>query len=378
MKILFLCSRLEMGGAERQMCLLAAGLQARGHQVQVAVFYPGGPLASFLASAGVAVHCLDKAGRYDLLPTAWRLRRLIRAWRPQVLHAYLDTPNLLAAALHPFTPGLKVVWGLRTSRMDFSRYDRFAGQAHRQLPRLARWADLVLLNSRAGAAYHQELGIPGSKMRVIPNGIDTDLYRFDPQGRQALRKEWGLDDRHFLAGLVGRLDPVKDHQSLIQAAATLRTDWPHLRLVMVGSGDRDYSALLERQARELGMDHLIIWAGQRHDLPPIYSALEVCVLPSAYGEGFANALGEAMACGRPCLATRVGDSALVLGQDALLIPPQDPAALAAALGRLRALEPASRQSLGDHLRRRVEENFSLPVMVSATEQALLDLLEPRP
>ena len=133
MRVTLLTRSLERGGAERQLSWLAQGLAQRGHQVNVLSFYPGGGLEGELRAGGVPIWSPGKSGRWDLLGFGQRLIALLRRLQPQVLYSFLDTPNLVAAWLSPFLPGTRIVWGIRASDMDLTRYGDFARLAHRSL-----------------------------------------------------------------------------------------------------------------------------------------------------------------------------------------------------------------------------------------------------
>jgi glycosyltransferase involved in cell wall biosynthesis len=373
-RITLLTRSLELGGAERQLCLLARGLRERGHAVAVVSFYPGGPLTAMLDEAGVAVASPGKAGRWDLPGFAVRLAGLLRARAPEVVYSFLDTPNLAAAWLKPWLKGAKVVWGLRASDMDLSRYDWFARLMGRLPAFSAASADLIIVNSRAGAEQAGLRGLPMAKLTVIPNGIDTARFRPDPAAGRLWRARWGVAEGEDLVGLAARLDPMKDVPTFLGAAAIMREARPGSRFVVVGGGPADYAQGLEALGRELGLTGALTWAGAQTDMPGVMNALDLCVLSSAFGEGFPNVVGEAMACQVPCLVTKVGDAAWVVGEPDLAVPPRQPEELALAALAVLAQTPEQRAALGQRLRARVADNFSLEGMVAATERALAGVL----
>lgn len=375
MKIALLIRCLELGGAERQLSLLAQGLMERGHQVSVLVFYGGGPLEADLSSAGVPMVDLAKAGRWDLAGVALRLRAWLQRERPQVLYSFLDTPNLMAAWLGPLCPGLKVVWGVRASDMDLSRYDWFARLSHGLLGLSARGAAAIIANSRSGAALLEGRGWPSAKLRVIPNGIDLARFHPDPGAGARVRAQWDVDPAAPLMGLVARLDPMKDHPTFLKAAALILAQRPQARLVCVGGGPRPLAQALAAQAQALGLGQALIWAGSRQDMPAVYNALDICLLTSAFGEGLPNAVAEAMATAKPCVVTAVGDAAWLLGRPELAAPIGDAAGLAQRCLDLLALPSAERERLGRELRQRVEREFSLERMVEQTERVLMEVAE---
>ena len=150
-------------------------------------------------------------------------------------------------------------------------------------------------------------------MAVIPNGIDTSRFREMPGSGARLRALWGVRDDQILIGLVGRLDYMKDHPTFLRAAAKLTHHNDSVRFVCVGGGPISYAAQLKDLSSELGLHDRIVWAGDQDDMPSVYSALDLLVSSSS-GEGFSNVIGEAMACGVPCVVTDVGDSALIVGE----------------------------------------------------------------
>jgi glycosyltransferase involved in cell wall biosynthesis len=330
-KILFLIRSLEVGGAERQLVNLARTLSAQGHAIGVAVFRSGGELAAGLEGSGVRVHDLQKRGRWDLFGFVGQLVRLVRKERPDILHGYLVTANLLTLVCKAFVPGLKVVWGVRASDMNLARYDWLA-RVEFWLSRVAaRWADLIVSNSTAGQDWHIAQGYPAERLRMIPNGIDTSRFHEDRAARRIQRAEWGVANEESLVGLIGRLDPMKDHANFLHAAALAQREAGDMRFVCIGDGPADYRARLEDLSTALGIGERVIWVRHCASMVAAYNALDVGVNASAFGEGFSNAIAEAMACGVPIAATSVGDNARLVGDAGRVVPPSDSKALAQAI-----------------------------------------------
>lgn len=370
MRLMLAIPSLERGGAEAQFVRLVNGLRRKGHQVCAVVLGSGGPFGRQMEGPA---HCLGKDSRLGLPFAVGKLAALAWRERPEVYYGLLPMPNLMGAALKILRPGLRLVFGLRASDMRLADY----GMASRVVTRLetaaAGLADLVVCNSEAGRSHAISRGVAPGKLRVAHNGIDTARCRPDRALGLPLRGSWGVGAQQPLIGLVARLDPMKDHENFLQAAALVARSRPEARFVCVGGGPREYADGLRRQAQSLGLGEKLIWTGALGDMPAVYNALDLLCLSSAYGEGFPNVLGEALACGVPCVTTDVGDAALVVGGTGAVAPRRDPEALAAAL--LAQLERLERE--GDGLRRacraRVEENFSVERMVETTEALLLGL-----
>ena len=301
---------------------------------------PQGPLARRLDEARVPVHPFPISALYGARTArqGMRLARFLRATRADVFHAHDFYSNVFGI---PFArlAGVPRVVG---SRRWWEGPER-AGQ--RVANRLAcRLAHAVLANSgRVGALVAGE-GIPAGRVGVVPNFVDEDAFRPPPPALLgAWREELGIAPGQPVVGIVANLHPVKDHASLLRAAALLRAEWPGLRVVVAGGGD---PAPLRALAAALGIAEAVCFAGARPSAPSLHHLFDVSVLCSR-SEGLPNSILEAMAAGRPVVATRVGavPDAVTDGVTGLLVPPGDPAALAAALATLLR-DPARREAMG--------------------------------
>jgi glycosyltransferase involved in cell wall biosynthesis len=377
-RILFLIPSLVAHGAERQLCELARNMDPARFEIHVAVFYDpehpeDGELWEEMASIpGIQLHSLHKrrggAGYLRAIP---RLLALVRRIRPHILHGYMDgnLPALLAGTLFR----TRVVWGIRRSSADLTKLDSLSIRLMRILVRLSRFTDLAIFNSEAGMQNHSSMGMRSPRMEVVPNGFDTATFAPDPALGISQRLAWGLPDGAPLIGIVGRLNPVKDHPTFLRAAELIAQDWPEARFVCVGSGPEDYARALRELAAELGLSDRVLWPGATAGMRGVYNALSLLVLAST-DEGFPNVIGEAMACGVPCITTRVGDAARLVGDTGLIVAPGDPAAIAAAVATL-LLEPEAERDLRSRTcRMRICTEFSTTALAHNTEQILLSLL----
>ena len=370
--VLFLISSLHPGGAERQLIGLAAGLARIGWRVRVVTFTDGGELAGDLRGRGVAVESLHRQGRRDVIGFAMRLVRSIRRDRPDVVHAYLLGPNIASVLLKPFARGASIVWGVRASDMNLGHYGRRSSLIFALSCRLARFADLIICNSMAGLDHHAARGYPRRRMIMIPNGIDAGAFVPDPVARGMIRSELGVQDDRPLVGLVGRLDPMKDHATFLRAARLVADERPDVRFVCVGHGSDGTRDALEALTAELGLGDRVRWAGGRTDLSAVHNAFDLEVSSSAWGEGFSNAIAEAMATAVACVVTDVGDSAAVVGDTGWVCRPGRPEELAAAILEAVA-RPEELAQRGKLARRRIVEQFSEDRRDRATAAALAGL-----
>ena len=367
--ILFLLRSFNRGGAERQLCALAAGLQESGHSVKVAVFYMGGSLEAEARAMGIQIVDLKRRGRWDLFHFFLRLIRLIRREKPDILHSYLQVPNIWSAFVKLVLPHVKVVWGIRASNVAMEKYGWQAQLTDRAESLLARIPDQIICNSQAGMRYAVEKGYPRKNLCVIPNGTNTERFFPDRKSGLRLREQWGVEADQKLIGMVGRMDPMKDYPNFLQAASLLVQEREDIRFVCVGGGPDKYIYEYQDLAHSLNLERFLIWAGEQDNMLNIYHSLDVLVLSSAFGEGFSNSIGEAMACGVPCVATDVGDAAQLIGTLGEIVPPGDSEALKEGiLTLLSRLE--NETNLSAKVTERINEQFNMAKLVSRTTDIL--------
>ncbi|HRA46521.1 MAG TPA: glycosyltransferase [Thermomicrobiales bacterium] len=346
MKLLFLHRFRNFAGAERQLVELARGLSAIGHDITVVTFYTSERVEQMLRPAGVRVISLNKSGRWDLPRFGLRLIRTLHEERVDLVHGYLGFANAALTLTKPIHRA-KVVWGVRSSDIDIARYDRLSRLDAWIESVLSRYPDLIISNSASGRQCAIDRGFPPEKMIVIPNGVDLVRFQRDEAARLQVRADWGAAMQHRVIGRVGRIDPQKDFETFLRAAALLTPEHPDLRFAIIASDPHGRWTELQAFATSLGLGDALIWNHAREDMAAVYSALDLNVSSSAYGEGIPNVLVEAMTCGTPCVTTDVGDSAATIADLGPVVARADPAALASAM--LKALgNPPSASRLRAH------------------------------
>ncbi|MFZ5893971.1 MAG: glycosyltransferase [Myxococcota bacterium] len=355
MKVALVLNSLYRGGAEGQLISLAKSLHAAGVSTLVVLFYSGSPGEDELRRAGVSVHSLGKSSRWDSLGFFRRVVGLLKREQPDIFYGFLPTPNILAAFMKPLFPRMRIVWGVRSSRIDLTPYGRFVRGAYALQRLLAPAADLIIANSFAGRDYLLELGYPRERTLVIANGFDTQRFSPDPEGRARVRDSWGFKDEHWVIGLVARADPVKGHELFLSAAARAAALAPELRFVCVGLA-KESQAALRVEANRLGLAERLVMDGSRPDVVAVYSALDVLCMCS-FSEGFPNVVAEAMACGVPCVVSDVGDAARIVEHTGLVVPTGDVAALAQAFVESLTRLCPRRFELASAARQRIVDGF---------------------
>src|ERR1700704_864252 len=377
MKVLFLVRDLAVGGSQRQLAVLAAGLARHGHDVAVAVLYTGGALEGLLGDGGVRLLSIGKASRWPVMTPLVRLCRLFLSERPDLIYAFLPMQTTLAALLLPAQLETKLVFGLRAGGMQLRHYDALNALTYRSEAWLSRRANLLIANARAVRADAITRGLPADRIAVVPNGIDTDTMRPDAAAGRALRDAWNIPDDAFVIGCVARLDPMKDHANFLRAAASFACRSSDARFVCVGNGPPPYRKELRALANSLGLADRLVWAGEVGDVKAAYNAFDIATLSSAFGEGFPNVVGEAMACGIPVAATDVGDVRSIAGASGEVVPPKNPDLLCAAWRSLRQ-RLVHDPGLHENVRSAIVADYGIAAMVRRSEDILTQLTTGRP
>jgi glycosyltransferase involved in cell wall biosynthesis len=367
-RVAYVLDNLNTGGTELNAVRTAERLDRSRFDVRFMAMQPHGPLRGRLDAAGIQVHDINIPGL--LTPGAFRrgaeVRDLIRRERVVIVHAH-----------DPYANVFMVPWAHRGGASLIASH-RWWRSVHRRRVRLAnriayRFADRVLANSESvGELVVREERVPRERMIVVPNFVDDAAFTpMDIERRRALRSQFGIAEDHVAVGVVANLYAVKNHALLVRVASRLAAAWPNVRYVLVGEGAERTS--LTALARALGVQERIILPGRVSHEPGLGGAFDIAVLTS-HEEGFPNWVVEAMAAGRPVVATAVGGvpDAVVDGETGYLVNPDDESAFADSLERLLRDEPLA-QRLGVQGRERARRLYH-ETRVMSTLQALYEEL----
>lgn len=363
MKTMLLTGSLGPGGAERQLTELAIQLKKRGYDVVVALLYGEGELTRSLDECGVRWLSLGKRGRWrrSLFPLAFI--KALKQERPAIIYSFLPVPNIVALLLGKWLTGVPVVWGIRNSAAPADYKEPLMWLSMSLERRLARFCSLIVGNSQAPLDSFRGMGIASSRLVFIPNGIDVDRYPIDPALGQAFRRRFGISPSERLVGIVGRIDPRKDHETFLRMAAEVSSRHMDVRFLVAGSDPESRIPSLQALAATLGIAGRICWVGHVTDVVSLYNALDL-VVSSSWSEGFQNVLLEALATGTPCVATDVGSARLLL-PPGRIVQPRAPASLADAV--VAALAAAEQ---GEALRQDIALRFPLSATAEESVNAL--------
>ncbi len=367
MRVAIIITGLNTGGAEIMLLKVLERLDRQRFVPHVISLTTLGGLAPRIAALGIPVEAVGMKPGIPNLLDFFRLVRMLKRLNPDVVHTWMYHADLLGGLAARLAGISAIGWCIRNSNLDRDKTKLSTRAVVSLCASISKWVPSRILScSEKARQVHVACGYAAEKMVVVPNGFDLTRFKPDNDARHQIRAELGITDQTLLVGLIGRFDPQKNHAGFFEAAGVLYRHMPQVYFVLAGQGiDIGNAALMQTitQAGVLANTHLL---GLRNDIPELMAALDV-LASSSYGEAFPNVLGEAMACGVPCVVTDVGDSAYIVGDTGRVVASGDMAGLAAALEELLALPPAEKSVLGEQARARVAEHFEIGMVIRQYE-----------
>lgn len=366
---------LGTGGTEMTLLSLVSRFDPKRFRSRVVSLADQGTIGPLLEARGVAVAALGAWPVTRSLAGLWRLARLLRHDRPALIQGWMSHGNVAATA-GAWLAGLQcpVVWNVRQSLADLSLERWYTAVLIRLGARWSNRATRIIYNSQVSAQQHLAIGYSAQRAVIIPNGFDLDRFRPSTTARAQVRRMLGLGEEALVIGHVARYHPMKGHATLLVAASLARNHNTPAHFVLIGHGVDSRNAAVVSMRGQLGLGERVHLLGERADVPDLMPAFDIAVSASTRNEGVPNAVGEAMSCGVPCVVTDVGDSAMLVGDCGVVVPPGDSAALAKGLEQLIALTSSARRELGERARRRVADHFSLGHAVAQYERLYEEVL----
>lgn len=367
MRIAFLITSLGIGGAERQVVALAERTAARGHAVLIVVLLPRA-VEQWSTLVNV-VHLDVRKTLPGAIAGIARAARVLRRFRPDVLHSHNFHGNVLGRLLKPALPGAAVISTIHN--VCEGGWMRMA--AYRVSDRLSERTVAVC---EAAARRMIEVGAaPQNKCTVIVNGIDPGEFAPDPERRRRMRGQMGVSDA-FVWLTAGRLTAAKDYENLLRAFAEVRANEGCDELWIAGEGTGEYARRMRSVADRLRLEKSIRWLGLRRDIAALLDAADGFVLASAW-EGMPLALGEAMAMEKPVVATDVGGVRELVGDCGTVVPAGNSLALARGMRDTMSAIPAGRAETGRAARRRIVESFNIDSLAETWQAMYRSVLATR-
>ena len=368
-KVVHIITGLSIGGAENMLFKLVTHMDRNEFAPEVISLSGIGPMGEKMRNAGVPVRALNMRPNFPNPALMLRLVHWLRQSRPQVVQTWLHHSDLLGGVAAWAAGRIPLAWNIRHSSLDPATIKRQTILIGRACARLSHTLpQRIVCCSEAGREEHARLGYAADKLLVIPNGFDLTAYRPSAEARKVVRLALRIAEDTPLIGLIGRFHPMKDHATFVQAAGLLHRQRPDVHFVCCGEDITWQNEALAGAIRQEHLTNRFHLLGQRTDMPQIAAALNIGTLCSLYGEGFPNVIGEAMACGVPCVVTDVGDSVTIIGETGRVIPLRAPEALAEAWGSLLGRSPEAVHLDALAARNRVETLFALNAVVGRYQE----------
>ena len=366
-KVMYIISDLSIGGAEMTLYKLLAETNRERFEPVVVSLIDQGVLRERIETLGIAVYTARMKPGWPTPLGLWRLVKLIRNLRPDLILGWMYHSCLAGEVAKIFSgQRIPVIWSIHYSLSSLLTEKKLTIAVIKLCGLLSRLPSKVVFVSEAGQTQHEPLGYRREKSCVIPNGIDTKEFTPSAAARLSVRAELGMPEEAFLIGLIGRYHPMKDHANFLAAAALLSKKHPNTHFLLIGRGVDQHNQELCASVKQFGLADRTHLLGERRDTSRLAAALDIFSL-SSYGESCPNVIGEAMACGVPCVVTDVGDSGWIVGETGLIIPPRNANALALAWEEMIDMNAEDRKALGFLARARVIDHFPIEAIMARYE-----------
>lgn len=359
MKIVHIINQVSAAGAETMLLNLVLRLKDQGLDQVVFTLMPGGALLGVFQANAVEVRDIGMKKGVPSLRAMLQLNKVIAQAKPDVVHGWLYHASLAATLVTPRT--IPVIWGIHHSLTSLAQEKQLTQMIIKTGSRLKNRVARYVFVSKTSQRQHLEIGYPSEKSETIPNGFDLLRFRPDQSVRQAVRNEWGFADEDIVIGNAARYHPMKNHIGLVRSFSKLAKQFHNVKLVLIGRDIDGNNVELKAFIAEAMLENQVFLLGEQRDMERLMNAFDLYVSAS-YSEAFPLVIGEAMACGVPCVATDIGDCRDIIDNTGRLVKPGDDAGLMQAMGKLICLTAKQRKELGYAARQRIEAYYSLDMI----------------
>lgn len=307
---------------------------------------------------GINVKSLGmKRGRFSILKFI-ELVKILRKEKPDLISTWLYHADLIGGLAGRLL-NIPVCWNVGASAASLTTLSKKTKFVIKICAFLSSWIpNKIIFNSKSGLRDHVDFGYKSGICEVIPNGFNLKLYKPDEKARKSFRNEIHVPQNSRLVGMIGRYDPIKNHEGFIKACSLVAKAQKNVYFVLVGSGNDEMKQKITRWVQESGTREKFFLLGLRQDIARISASLDVLVCPS-WGEAFPNVVGEAMACGVPCVVSDVGDSPEIIKGSGIVIPPGNIEALAQGILKIIQLPKKQWQSLSNSARKKITDEYEI-------------------
>ena len=375
MKILYIISGLPTGGAEMMLYKLLSVIDRDIFEPVVISLTDYGSLGNNIKNLNIPVYKMEMKAGFPNPYKVWGFIKLIRKIKPELIQGWMYHGNLAALLAKWVLPNrVFLLWNIRHTPDDLKKEKRLTALVIRLGAKFSSHPDRIIYNSNVSEQKHELLGYDNKNKSIIPNGFNCEQFKPFDNAKSKLRYSLGLKKDTLLIGLVARYHIMKDHVTFLHSAGKLNKTYPEIHFVLMGQDVDKNNHLLIKLIENLKITKNVHLLGKRMDVDEITAGLDIACSSSSWGESFSNAIGEAMACGIPCIVTDVGDSAWIVGETGIVVKPGDRKAFTGAMITLIKMSFEERLRLGKLARNRIIKLFSLDPVVKQYEDMYQNLL----
>ena len=368
--IVHVITSLNTGGAQRALHnVLQAGL-AKNYKSIVVSLTDEGCYGPILKQANVEVYTINM---YSVL-SFFKMRSILLRHSPNFIQGWMYHGNLIASLVVLLLgKNIPISWNVRQCLYDLKAEKRLTKWVIKLCIRMSSGPCSIIYNSELSRSQHEQLGFCANYSLVIPNGFPLQHFAFSWNFRNDIRHFLKLSEKAVVVGHVGRYHPMKDHQNFLKAAVQVAKRNLQVVFLLLGTNVELSNIELETLIPE-SLKSRFFLLGETSSVEKYYSAMDLFCL-SSNSEAFPNVLGEAMACGLPCVTTNVGDAANIVRDTGIIVPPGDHIALADAIFEMLEKHEDELAYLKYKARKHVEQNFSIENVVGMYQKLYKSLLK---
>lgn len=358
-RVVHVITCLSTGGAEMMLYKLLAHTDLNRFEPVVISLDGEAELGGRIMAHGIPVHCLNMKRSISSSWHILKLTQLLRKLAPDLIQGWMYHGNLAATLANRLLGGQRpILWNIRQGVYDLQQESFMTRHIIQWGAHLSKKPSRIIYNAYTSAMQHEAMGYTEARTLVIPNGFDTHLFRPTPYHRYSVRQELGIPADAIVIGMTARYHPIKNHALFIAAANLIHKHRKEVHFILAGREVTPDNPELAAQRSRFGLDNNLHLLGERRDIPAILNAMDIFSLTSD-GEAFPNVVGEAMACGIPCITSDVGDIALIIGNTGKVIKDITPSALAFAWLEWINAGSAWRQEQGKQALQRIRKHYDI-------------------
>lgn len=322
-----------------------------------------GPIGEKIQNLDVEIFCLNMTKSLDLINKFFDLKKLLNEKKPDLIQTWLYHSDLIGGIASKLSLSCPLVWNIRHSDLSSQANKRTTILVAQLSAKLSNYIpDCIISCSKVAKDIHINIGYNKDKIKIIPNGFNVSEFNQLKYDKKKLYDELDISYNNDLIGMVGRYDPQKDYENLLNAALLMKKNYTSIfnqsHFVLCGKNIDQNNKKLINFLQKNKMESNFHLLGVRDDIPMIMAALDLFTL-SSLGEGFPNVVGEAMASSTPCVVTNVGDSAYIVGDTGIVVKPKNSFELMQGWVNILSKSKKEKEKLGEEARKRIIDNFTI-------------------